>query len=159
MAMVRLPTRASDGKANLHRGAIGAGIDIRTGLTMTAVHNSRIVTNHPDTGNPVTGITVPFWDKMLHMASLASNITNLHYIGADFVLDQARGPVLLELNARPGLAIQMANRCGLKGRLDQIDTAPPGILETVEDRIRWAKENLAAKSQISDEDGEYKVVF
>jgi alpha-L-glutamate ligase-like protein len=153
MAMARLPTRASDGKANLHRGAIGAGIDISTGLTMTAVHNFRIVTNHPDTRNLVTGITVPFWDKILHMSSLASDMTNLNYIGADFVLDRARGPVLLELNARPGLAIQMANRSGLKKRLDQIDTALPSLLETIDDRIRWARENLAAKSEISDEDG------
>lgn len=153
MAMTRLPTRASDGKANLHQGAIGAGIDIHTGITMTAVHNSRIVSHHPDTHNPVTGITVPFWDKMLHMASLAADMTNLHYIGTDFVLDQERGPVLLELNARPGLAIQMANSSGLKERLDRIDAANPDPLEPIEDRIMWAKNNFAAKSQISDDDG------
>ncbi len=144
MAMTRLPTRSSDGKANLHRGAIGAGIDIQTGITMTAVHNSRIVTHHPDTNNPVTGITVPFWDKMLHMASLASDMTNLHYLGTDFVLDQERGPVLLELNARPGLAIQVANRCGLKERLDKIDAIGPDHFESISDRIDWAKANLAA---------------
>jgi D-alanine-D-alanine ligase-like ATP-grasp enzyme len=33
------------------------------------------------------------------------------------VLDKTRGPVLLELNARPGLAIQVANMAGLRHRL------------------------------------------
>ena len=37
MAMLRLPTRESDGKANLQQGAIGAGIDMATGVTTTAV--------------------------------------------------------------------------------------------------------------------------
>jgi D-alanine-D-alanine ligase-like ATP-grasp enzyme len=45
-------------------------------------------------------------------------MTGLGYIGADIVLDRLRGPVLLELNARPGLAIQVANQCGLLHRLE-----------------------------------------
>ncbi len=114
MAMVRLPTRASDGKANLHRGAIGAGIELSNGTTLTAVHRSQVITHHPDTGNPVKGIHVPQWDLMLLMAARTRDMTGLGYLGVDLVLDRERGPLLLELNARPGLAIQMANRrvCG-----------------------------------------------
>jgi alpha-L-glutamate ligase-like protein len=142
MAMVRLPTRASDGKANLHRGAIGAGVELRDGTTLTAVHRSQVVTHHPDTGNRVEGIRVPNWDQMLLMAARTQEMTGLGYVGVDLVLDRERGPLLLELNARPGLAIQMANRKGLRGRLERIDRAAPEIFSTPDSRVGWAKENL-----------------
>jgi alpha-L-glutamate ligase-like protein len=142
MAMVRLPTEVSDGKANLHRGAIGAGIDIASGVTRRAVHRSRIIDKHPDTRRPVGGIPIPRWDMMLLMAAKATEMTGLGYLGADFVLDRERGPVLLELNARPGLAIQIANRAGLRGRLDAIDSAPPAVFASAESRVAWARERF-----------------
>lgn len=142
MAMVRLPTKDSDGKANLHRGAIGAGIELATGQTITAVHKSQIVTHHPDTGNPVSGLQVPYWDTMLSIAALATDMTGLGYIGVDIVIDRNKGPMLLELNARPGLAIQMANKSGLLKRLEIVDAAPVEMFATPEKRIAWARENL-----------------
>lgn len=142
MAMVRLPTEASDGKANLHRGAIGAGIDIGSGITLTAVHKSLIVETHPDTGNPVKGIQLPHWDKLLLMSAQAMEMTGLGYLGADFVLDRDRGPVLLELNARPGLAIQMANQSGLRLRLDKTDGALPAVFLAATSRVAWAKDHF-----------------
>lgn len=142
MAMVRLPTEASDGKANLHRGAIGAGIDLASGITLSAVHKSSIVDTHPDTGNPVKGIRLPHWDKLLMMASQAMDMTGLGYLGADFVLDRDIGPVLLELNARPGLAIQMANQSGLRLRLDKTDRALPAVFLSAASRVAWAKEQF-----------------
>jgi alpha-L-glutamate ligase-like protein len=140
MSMVRLPTKASDGKANLHRGAIGAGIELNQGTTITAVHRSTVVENHPDTGNPVSGIQVPYWEKMLWIAARSFEMTGLGYIGVDLVIDRDRGPLLLELNARPGLAIQLANRKGLKERLDRIDQAPAEIFAPAEARVQWARE-------------------
>jgi alpha-L-glutamate ligase-like protein len=142
MAMVRLPTKASDGKANLHRGAIGAGIELNKGITITAVHRSRVVSNHPDTGNPVSGTQVPYWEKMLWIAARSFEMTGLGYIGVDLVIDQDQGPLLLELNARPGLAIQLANRRGLKERLDKIDQTPPEVFASAEARVRWARETF-----------------
>ncbi len=138
MAMVRLPTRASDGKANLHRGAIGAGIDIAKGETITAVHRKEVVSRHPDTGNPVSGIRIPFWEKMLLMASKSLEMTGLGYLGMDLVIDREYGPFLLELNARPELAIQIANRKGLWNRLEQVDRAPREIFTNPESRVAWA---------------------
>jgi alpha-L-glutamate ligase-like protein len=138
MAMVRLPTRASDGKANLHRGAIGAGIDIATGVTTTAVHQSEVVTHHPDTGKAVSGIMVPFWERMLLMASRACEMTGLGYLGMDLIIDRDLGPLLLELNARPGLAIQIANRKGLWTRLGQVDQLPREVFANPESRVAWA---------------------
>jgi alpha-L-glutamate ligase-like protein len=142
MAMVRLPTAASDGKANLHGGAIGAGIDLNNGLTITAVHKSVIVTHHPDTGNPVSGIQVPHWEKILLMAARSLEMTGLGYVGADMVIDRDRGPLLLELNARPGLAIQMANKAGLLKRIRQVDEAPEDTFATPESRVEWARQNV-----------------
>ena len=131
MAMVRLPTRRSDGRANLHQGAIGPGIALRDGPTVSAVQGRALVTRHPDTGNPVAGIRVPYWERILEIAALGYDMTGLGYLGADVVIDRTRGPVLLELNARPGLAIQLANQDGLRHRLRRLDTEwKPGLSAT-----------------------------
>jgi len=142
MSMVRLPTKASDGKANLHRGAIGAGINLKDGITLAAVHKSKLIDRHPDTDKPVRGIEIPHWNKMLLIAARASDMTGLGYLGVDLVIDKDRGPVLLELNARPGLAIQLANNKGLLSRLRMVEAASRDIFETPETRVAWAKEHL-----------------
>jgi len=148
MSMVRLPTRASDGKANLHRGAIGVGIDMAGGTTLAGVHRSGVVTHHPDTHKPVTGIRVPHWEEMLVIAAKAVDMTGLNYLGVDLVIDQEQGPLLLELNARPGLQIQIANRAGLFSRLDLIDQARPEVFATPETRVAWALETFTARSAV-----------
>jgi len=142
MGMVRLPTRASDGKANLHRGAIGVGINMKEGTTSTAVHRSSIITHHPDTNHPLNGIQVPYWKEMLLMAARTSDMTGLGYLGVDMVIDKVRGPLLLELNARPGLQIQVANQRGLRSRLELIDQAPSGIFTSPEERVEWASKTF-----------------
>ncbi len=143
MGMVRLPTRASDGKANIHRGAIGVGIDIGRGMTLSGVHHSEVVTHHPDTDRPVSGIQVPYWEGILLTAAQATDMTGLGYLGVDTVIDSERGPLLLELNARPGLQIQIANRMGLLRRLEEIDKAPREIFRTPEERVAWAIRTFA----------------
>lgn len=143
MAMARLPTSASDGKANLHGGAIGAGIEIRTGRTNTAVHKNTIVKTHPDTGNPVSGIEIPYWDTILVMAARSLEMTGLGFTGADMVIDRARGPLLLELNARPGLAIQIANRAGLLERINKVNEAPSATFSHPEKRVEWARNTIS----------------
>ncbi len=143
MAMVRLPTRSSGGKANLHQGAIGAGIDLATGCTGSAVWHDQVIDRHPDTGEPVAGIEIPSWDKLLGLAARCYELTGLGYLGVDLVLDRDLGPLILELNARPGLAVQIANRCGLRPRLEATQRARLAM-ETIEDRVRWAKAEFAA---------------
>lgn len=125
MAMVRLPTRMSSGKANLHQGAVGAGVDMATGTTLSGVLGNEVIHEHPDTGHPIHGITVPQWDVILEASAQSAYITGLGYLGVDMVLDRDLGPLMLELNARPGLNIQLANRCGLQSRLDAIDHEAP----------------------------------
>ena len=143
MSMVRLPTRASDGKANLHRGAIGVGINMGNGTTLSGVYRSAVVTHHPDTEKPVTGIQVPHWERLLLIAAKAVDMINLAFLGVDLVIDRDRGPLLLELNARPGLQIQVANQVGLLKRLESVDKAPPEIFATPERRVAWVLETFA----------------
>jgi len=143
MSMVRLPTRVSDGKANLHRGAIGVGINMGNGTSLSGVYRSDVVTHHPDTNKPVTGIQVPRWERLLLIAARAADMINLAFLGVDLVIDQARGPLLLELNARPGLQIQVANQAGLLRRLESVDKAPPEIFATPEMRVAWVLETFA----------------
>lgn len=121
MAMVRLPTRQSGGKANLHQGAIGIGVNLATGVTLGGVSQNDTIDFHPDTMNPVVGIQVPYWDKILDIAARCYELTQLGYLGVDIVLDKDEGPLLLELNARPGLNIQIANREGVLHRYHAIE--------------------------------------
>src|SRR5215469_6039788 len=109
MAMLRLPTKESNGRANLHQGGIGTGVDLDTGRTHHAVQRNRFVDCHPDTGRPVVGMRVPHWGQVLSMSRRVAEAVGLGYVGVDVVVDAERGPMLLEANARPGLAIQIAN--------------------------------------------------
>jgi len=121
MGMLRLPTRASDGKANLQQGAIGVGIDLATGTTTTAIiGKGHIIEYVPGTRMVLSGIKIPYWKEILRMSVEAQTISGLGFLGADISIDRDRGPVILELNARPGLSIQLANLAGLKGRLRRV---------------------------------------
>ncbi len=143
MGMLRLPTSESEGKANLHQGAIGAGIDLATGRTLTAVWRNSIVHQHPDSLAPVSGVVIPHFDRMLEIAAGCNAMTGLGYVGVDLVLDRDKGPLMLELNARPGLNIQIANRAGLAARLKAVDRAGADRLPLAE-RIAFARENFKA---------------
>src|SRR5690606_21201111 len=67
MAMVRAPTRQSEGKANLHLGGIGIGIKIGGGITINAMHANKFIKFHPETAQNLLGIKIPYWDKILDM--------------------------------------------------------------------------------------------
>jgi alpha-L-glutamate ligase-like protein len=135
MAMLRLPTRTSDGRANLHMGGIGVGIDLASGTTTHAVWRQRPVDRHPDLGRPLAGAPVPAWDEVLHIAAEAAAATGLGYVGVDVVVDARRGPLVLELNARPGLGIQLANRRGLRPILEAAEARALPAPASTEARI------------------------
>ncbi len=117
MAMLRLPTRASAGKANLHQGGLGVGIDLATGRTNGGSSRNRIIKKHPETGIDLAGHTIPYWSEIIEYGSQISEIVGLGYVGVDFVCDANQGPMVLEVNARPGLNIQIANQTGLRSVL------------------------------------------
>lgn len=117
MAMARVPTAESGGLANLHQGALGLGIDLETGMSTQGVHKNRCVTQDPETQKPLAGHQVPHWGEILEMAIRSSRIFGLGYIGVDIVIDRHEGPMVMEVNARPGLNVQLANAVGLKIRI------------------------------------------
>ena len=125
MAMIRLPTTQSSGRANLHQGAVAAAIDLSTGRTFGGVCANRAITHHPDTKQLIAGIEIPAWRDLLDAAMRLADALEIGYVGVDFVIDAKTGPVVLEANARPGLAIQLAHRQGILPRLKQIDSLTP----------------------------------
>lgn len=121
MAMLRLPTKESGGRANLHQGAIGVGVDIATGITTRAIWHGDVIKFKPGTKRKLHGIKIPHWNKILETAVLAQEASFLGYVGVDVVLHPTKGPVVLEINSQPGLSIQMANGVGLKRRLEKVE--------------------------------------
>ena len=148
MAMVRLPTRASDGKANLHQGAVGAGVDMSLGETLTGVLDNEVVDEHPDTGALVAGLQIPDWDFILESSARGYEVTGLGYLGVDMVIDSEQGPLILEMNARPGLNIQIANCTGLASRVARIDEIHKDAAKPAE-RARIARREFPAERQTS----------
>jgi hypothetical protein len=121
MAMLRLPTKESKGRANLHQGAVGVGVDLATGITTRAVWHTDYVRKKPGSSKKLHGIRIPHWNSVLLTAVNAQIATGLSYVGADVVMHPEKGPMVIELNAQPGLQIQMANRIGLRRRLDKVE--------------------------------------
>ena len=148
MAMMRLSTAASDGKANLHQGAVGVGIDIATGRALRGVQFDRALDDHPDTGHELASLHIEDWETLLNLAASCYEMTGLGYLGTDMVLDRDHGPMLLELNARPGLAIQMANGEGLRPRLDLIEHQPDGI--GPQERVAFCQKHFARHISLSE---------
>ncbi len=146
MAMMRLATHESDGKANLHQGACGVGLNLSHGRALTGVQHNRTITKHPDTHANLADLQVKAWPLLMALAARCYDMTKLGYLGVDIVLDAEHGPLLLELNARPGLSIQIANKVGLAGRLEHIEQgrAPKGL--SAEERAEYAMTTLATLS-------------
>jgi alpha-L-glutamate ligase-like protein len=142
MAMLRLPTRNSDGRANLHVGGVGVGLDLRAGRATHAIWRDHSIALHPDTQQPLSGLCVPVWDEIVLLAARSYEAIPLGYCGVDIVVDAGLGPSILELNARPGLAIQLANRQGLRPLLQELARRAPEKL-TASDRRELGLEIVA----------------
>lgn len=132
MAEMRFPTKESGGKANLHLGGIGVGIDMGTGISTTAIQRDRLIEYVPNTKLMLRGIQIPDWKETLRLAIMAQQITGIGFLGVDIAIDREKGPIIVELNARPGLSIQIANLAPLNERLQRVQglkvkTATKGI--------------------------------
>ena len=114
MSMLRVPTDRSDGKANLHQGGLGIGVDMETGKLTHAYDGKAYFNMHPDNSNPITGKDIPYWKEILNISIEVAECFPLNYIGVDIVIDKVLGPLIMEVNVRPGLGIQMANKNGMK---------------------------------------------
>jgi len=153
MAMTRLPTKRSGGRANIHQGALAAGISISEGRITSATYDRRTVRRHPNTGRDLVGFRFLVWDDVLEASSAASAAMEMGFVGVDLTVDERRGVVVIEVNKRPGLEIQNANGSGLLGRIRYVDRMMrkelkgaadlgPGIraeLARKWDRLEWGR--------------------
>ena len=124
LAMIRVPTAESGGRANLHQGGLGIAVDLGSGRTSRALHRGRTVTHHPESGAPLLGLEVPAWPAVLETARRAAAAVPLGYLGVDVVVDEEAGPLVLEINARPGLEIQNVVGVGLAEALRAAEATP-----------------------------------
>lgn len=143
MAMVRLPTMSSGGRGNLHQGALGCGLDLKDGKLNYAVLNNQHVTQHPDYPEAnLEGLKIPYWEEVLKVSSMCSELTEIQYLGVDIVLDPDLGPLVLEMNARPGLSIQLANQKGLSGPLEAVLKNKDLQTLPLDEKIKHSRENF-----------------
>lgn len=155
MAMLRLPTESSQGKANIHLGGIGVGIDIAKGEMTYVTQYNKEINGLPGFGD-VKGIKIPHWNDLLLIASRVQQVTNLGFAAIDLVLDKNIGPVLLEINARAGLAVQVANMAPLRKRLERIE----GIkVNTPEKGVRIAQDIFGQKVEVKTAEDQEKAVI
>lgn len=141
MAMVRVPTRESRGKANLHMGGLGLGVDLAKGEITHMTCYNRIIQEHPDFGN-LKGMKIPFWHEVLLQATQIQQMITLGYLAVDIVIDADMGPTLLEINARAGLGVQIANLAPLRDRLDRVSGVK---VQTAEKGVRLAQDLFGNK--------------
>ena len=123
--MLRIPTRVSGGKANLHQGAIGVSVNIDTGLTEHCSFKGKPLSHHPDSNVELAGREIPFWPKICEMALAAQRAIPLGYIGVDICIDNRLGPLILEVNGRPGLEIQNVQKKGFSNELELASNKNP----------------------------------
>lgn len=146
MAMLRLPTQKSGGRGNLHQGAVGCGIHLKTGRLKAAIQSNSYIEEHPNTGASLLDLSLPFWDETLKLATRCSHLAEIKYLGVDIVIHPEKGPMILEANARPGLSIQLANRKGLRPRLEAVSSIDESLASKMndDDKIEFAKTKLSA---------------
>ena len=149
MAELRLPTESSGGKANLHLGGIGVGIDLGTGVTTTAIHRNHLINYVPNTRHLLSGIKISNWKDILELASSAQKCIGLNLMGIDIAIDRDKGPMILEINSKPGLSIQIANLAPLSERLKRIEGLK---INTIKKAIRVAQELFGGEIEEELED-------
>lgn len=141
MAMIRIPTRESEGKANMQLGGLGAGVDLAKGeITHVAKYNH--VVRDLGEWDGIRGMKIPMWEEVLLIATKIQTLVTLGYLAVDIVIDEQSGPTLLEINARAGLKVQVANLAPLRDRLDRVSGVK---VMTPEKGVRMAQDLFGNK--------------
>lgn len=154
MAMLRLPTEESGGRANLSQGALGIGLDIATGKPTHINYKNEIISEIPNFGKFDENFKVPYWDEILNISAKSQYITNLGFLGCDIAIDNNNGPILIEINARPGTKIQIANKAPLQKRLKQVSNIS---IKSPEKGVRVGKD-LFGKKEVIPSSANQKII-
>ena len=115
-----MPTSKSGGMANLHQNGVGIGVDMVNGRLTQVYDGKNYRDHHPDNPKSIKGVTIPFWKEIMALSIATSKAFPLDYLGIDLVIDKTKGPQIMEVNVRPGLAIQLVNQCGLQKAIDHL---------------------------------------
>lgn len=106
-AVHRFGTTRSAPVDNWTQGGLNARIDLGTGelgpgLSFTAGGRLVRLPEHPDTGSPIAGVSVPRWSEVKDLAlAVAGAFPTIDYAGWDLVLGED-GPLVIEGNNMPG---------------------------------------------------------
>jgi len=116
MAVQRVGTDRSRPVDNWSVGGLSARIERSTGRLTAAARLSPAgvlewYDEHPDTGTPIEGVTVPRWDDVLATVErIARENTNIPMIGWDVLLSENGTPVVLEANTGTDLDLMQVHR-------------------------------------------------
>lgn len=131
--MIRVPTKYSNGKANLAQWWLGLGIEICTGKITSMLRKNKVYTHKfPKEFAHFFGKQIPYRKDILFLSSKAQYYVNLGYLALDRVITN-EGPKLLEINARAWLEVQKVTNTPLEKILEKIEDL------NIQDPEKWVE--------------------
>jgi hypothetical protein len=112
-AVLRLSRRGRS-VDNYSQGGVAVRVDAGTGVTGRGItkKDPRFLTEHPDSGVPLEGRQVPFWDDVLDLVRRGAGcLTGVHGIGWDIAVTPT-GPLVVEANNNWDLQLLQAHSDG-----------------------------------------------
>lgn len=106
-AVQRIGTAKTIPVDNGSRGGLVAQIDLQTGELTEArnLHSLDVFESHPDSGNPIKGVTVPNWSAIKEeVLELANHFPFMNFIAWDILLTDD-GICIIEANTSSGVNI------------------------------------------------------
>lgn len=105
-AVLKLPSRDNVADSFWRPGNLACNVDLESGRILTVRSKDGFGTtdhtNHPETGEPLLGETVPMWDRVLDLAHRCAPIFQpVRYQSMDIAITPS-GPVLIEINTGGG---------------------------------------------------------
>ena len=128
-AVHRFGTNLSKPADNFAVGGISAPIDINTGIigkasgayTFDAHHNRIYYSQHPNTGSPIEGIKIPFWEKIKDTIYLSTRkIPFLRFVAWDIVITDDGRIGLIEINTKSTLNVFQVHKPMKNSKLGEI---------------------------------------
>lgn len=119
-AMLRVPTEASAGKANLDRGWVWLGVEVGSWKVQSMYLKGKVYKeSFPESYVQFLWKKLSYREDILQRSTQIQYYVNLWYLALDRVITET-WPKLLEINARAGLKIQLALDLPLRHRLEKI---------------------------------------